>query len=551
MLKTTYFRRVRCYSLLLVVVALISGMELRGQEARIKLAVVGLTNPSTLQKSNIGNALVDILDSQISAVGKYTLLERAQLEELKKELSLGQSGLANAKSFAQKGGITGANFLLLGKVSDYTYKEVGSRRTVFVPGAGVRYVISYDHIGHVRVDIRLVDVRTGEDVRSISGDGTAHVRGNASYQNEWNLYISSQGQGTLSNLQSLLTNAAHSAIQDAVNKLNDMEPDLEAIRANQSVNSQVSSIGGGKILAVLPQGQFVIGVPSTAGLKVGDRFRVIAEVPLKDAQGVVVYKEKHDVGTLQVTNISESNRALATLVKPAGTAASGRTPTENDAIEFDQAYGKSLRGMAAAGTGNGAASNGAGGTGTGNAEAYIRRGDRYLNQQEYSEALTQFRQGLQVQPTNTQLLSKKSFAEVGLSDFADAEDDANKAIESGGSFDVHVFHNHAFGHCEGSFIVGKGKVSFQPTTGHDGFTVTSKHEIAISQSVYTMTNVPELVVHWQSENGKRHRYYMVFTMFLTPVSHAVGLPYKADNNAVKNTRSLDGMIVRLVNGTLP
>lgn len=72
---------------------------MKAQERKIKLAVVGLSNPSMLQESNNGNPLVDILDSQISTVGKYTLLERAELEELKKEQDLGESGLANAKTF--------------------------------------------------------------------------------------------------------------------------------------------------------------------------------------------------------------------------------------------------------------------------------------------------------------------------------------------------------------------------------------------------------------------------------------------------------------------
>ena len=72
---------------------------MKAEERKIKLAVVGLSNPSTLQKSNNGNSPVDILDSQISTVRKSTLLERAELEEQKKEQNFGESGLANAKTF--------------------------------------------------------------------------------------------------------------------------------------------------------------------------------------------------------------------------------------------------------------------------------------------------------------------------------------------------------------------------------------------------------------------------------------------------------------------
>jgi curli biogenesis system outer membrane secretion channel CsgG len=546
-------RRIGWYGILLTMGAVLHpGTPLRAQGARIKLAVIGLSNPSTLQKSNIGNALVDLLDSQISTVGKYTLLERAELDELRKELNLGQSDLANAKTFAQKGGLTGADFLLLGKVSEYTYHENISRNTQFVFGAGMQTVIQYDHIGQVRVDIRVVDVKTGEDVRSVSGEGTAHAAGSVSYQTEWNYYLSSEGQGTLTNLRSLLTNASNDAIQDAVNKLNDMEPDLEAYLGNRSVNSAISSIGQGTIVADLGQGQFVIGVPSTADLKVGDRFNVIAEVPLKNAQGVVVYQEKQQVGTIQVTNISESNRALAHVV--GSTAASGKPgPAEGDTLLVDQAYGKTLRGMAVPASGVTAAPGAAAGGAPGpSIEAYVSRGDRFMDEQNYSEALEQYKDALQLQPSSGAVLSKKSIPEMDVGDFGDAERDADKAIEKGGTVQLAIVHLHAFGRpSEGSLQIGNRKVAFQPMSGNDGFTVGTKEQITIVARATGDTNIPYLVVNWRSEDGHTHRYNMVVPMFMTPVSSAIGIPYQADGAAADKTSRVDELIIRLINTNLP
>lgn len=553
MSKSLSFRKIGTYSLLFIAaIVLTGGPVLRAQKVRIKIAVVGLSNPSTLQKSNIGNSLVDILDSQISTVGKYTLLERAQLEDLKKELDLGESGLANAKTFAQKGGLTGADFLLFGKVSDYTYKENVMRKSRFVLGAGIQQVLYYDHIGHVRVDLRLVDVKTGQDVRSISGEGTAHATGSVSYQNEWYLYISREGQGTLTNLRSLLTEASHRAIEDAVNKLNDMEPDLEAFLANRSVNSELSSVGGGKILAVLGQGQFVIGVPNTSALRVGDRFKVIAEVPLKNAQGIVVYKEKRNVGMLQITNISESNRALASIVNSGSSPTAGTSPAEGDTLVFDRAYGKTLRGMGAPAAAGAGSSSGAESAGSSREiSTYISRGDRFMDQQDYSEALDQYRQALRLKPASGKILAKKSLAEVEVGDLDDAEGDAEKAVQDGGAVKIPVIHLHTFGHSDGNLVIEKGKVAFQPDSGNDGFSVESKRQISTDEGKYPFTNVPELVIHYSSSNGKRHKDYMVIPMFLTRNNHTVGFPYRADNGAADKTTHLDEMVIRLINESLP
>jgi len=536
--------------LLIAALALISVSSLQAQSRQIKLAVIGISNPSTLEKSNIGNALVDILDSDISAAGKYTLLERSELDQLKKELNLGQSDLANAKTFAQKGGLAGADFLLLGKVSDYTYKESSSLKTVYEFPRGLQQVLEYDHVGEVRVDLRLVDVQTGEDVRSVSGDGTDHNTGRVSFTPEWNYYLATDGQGTLSNLRTLLTNASNNAIQDAVRKLNDMHGDLVDFRATRSIDAAVSQIGQGKILASLGQGQYVIGVQSTANLKVGDRFKVIGETVVKNSQGVVVYREKHSAGTLQVIDISESNRAMARLVASSEAGDPANAPKENDTIIFDENYGKSLRGVIVPVSGDGAAGAS---NGEGSVQTYIDRGNRFLGEKEYSEALEQYKEGLQAQPKNPKLLSGKAIAEAGVHDFTDAEADGEKAIAVGGSLAFPIAHYHVMGYCSGNLILQRGKISYQPTSGDHAFMVTSGSQISLASG--NAFGLPELIVRWQGQDGKDHRYNMALMSFLTPGSSGGGLfllkEYHLEAGAEQETVSLGQMIEQLAKVSFP
>jgi curli biogenesis system outer membrane secretion channel CsgG len=552
MSESTFIWRIYWYGFLLAVATvLIPATAQRAQGPRIKLAVIGLDNPATLPKSNIGNSLVAILDSDISAAGKYTLLEREELEHIKQELNLGGSELANVKNFAQKGGLVGADFLLNGTVSDYTYNEHRSVSSQFVPNVGWQQVVAYEHVANVRVDIRLVDVRTGEVVRSFSGHGTANNTGSASFLSVWNMYIAGQGEGTLSNLATLLTDASNSALQHAVRQLNDAYDDLASLRAKSAVSTEVSSVREGKILAGVGQGQFVIGVPSTANLKIGDRFNIIAEIPIKNSQGVVVYSQKRSVGALQITDISESTKAMARLVSAPGPEVSVVQPKEGDALVFDEQHGRSLRGIAAPGAGGTAVGNGTGGA-TISVQSYIDRGNRFMDSQEYSEALHQYREGLTVEPNNGTLLSGKALAELGIDDFMDAEDDAEKAIRAGGSVNIPAYHLHAFGNCEGTILIQRGKLSYEPTTGNDNFTATSKSQISILQKDFPAKEerVPDLWIQAPDQGGKVRKYEMIFPMFLPHPTPKMAINFQITADAANKTKRLDGLIVRLINASL-
>lgn len=549
------FKKTRWHLFLLSIAApLIFSLGLNAQTGRIRIAVVGLDNPSTFGKSNIGNSLVDQLDTQISTVGKYTLLERAELGELQKELSLGQSSLANAKSFAQIGGLKGADFLLTGKVSDYTYSETISRKMEDVPGVGMEAVAYYDHIAHVRIDLRVMAVKTGVDVRSISGEGTSDSSSRYSYESEWNSYVASEGQGTLTNLRSLLTSASHEAIQNAVSQLNDMEPDLETYLANQSVKSEVSSIGDGTILAAIGPGQFVIGVPSTANLMVGDRFHVVAEVPIKNVQGIVVYREKKNVGTLQIANISESTKALASIVSTPGASAGAPGPEQGDTLVFERAYGKSLRGMAVPPAAGATSSAGpAAGADARQVATYLRRGDRFMDQNNYAEALDQYKQALQLQPGNPEALEKEVSADLEVGDLSDAEDNADKAIAAGGSISIPVYHRLFINCSLGVLKVGKGNVAFQPDRGNGAFSVDAAAQLSTSESQPFEVGpggavLPWLSIRWRNSNGKWKKYDMVPTALLTSAGFC---EYSASGDAAAKTARLEGMLLRLIKLALP
>lgn len=110
-----------------------------------------------------------------------------------------------------------------------------------------------------------------------------------------------------------------------------------------------------------------------------------------------------------------------------------------------------------------------------------------MSNQEYSEALAQYRSGLQFAPDNSELLSRKSMAEEEVDDFTDAEEDAEKSIDAGGIVRLPIYHQHSFNYCVGTLMIQKGKVSFQPKSGDHGFTVTSKAQIGVAGTLVNRT----------------------------------------------------------------
>jgi hypothetical protein len=102
-------------------------------------------------------------------------------------------------------------------------------------------------------------------------------------------------------------------------------------------------------------------------------------------------------------------------------------------------------------------------------------------------------------------------------------------------------------------VLERGKVSFQPQSGDHGFTVTSIGQIDITESTFTHTNLPEFLIHWRSQDGKDHKYYIVVTTYLTRRGGSSLIPgtFAAEGDAVDKTIGLDRMILSLIKKSLP
>jgi curli biogenesis system outer membrane secretion channel CsgG len=105
-------------------------------------------------KDRIGKQASDILSAKLSATDRFILLERTDIDKIYKEMKLGNLSNLNIS----------ADYLIIGSVSEFGRKNVSD--------VGVFSRVMKQE-ARAKVNIRLVEVRTGQIVYSEEGEGEA------------------------------------------------------------------------------------------------------------------------------------------------------------------------------------------------------------------------------------------------------------------------------------------------------------------------------------------------------------------------------------------
>lgn len=482
----------------------------QSQNARPRIAVKTFENPSNYQNSTIGNALTEIITTELGRTGKYRLVERQAADELLKEMDFGTSGAGKTSTFAQKGNLSGAEYFLLGKVTNFGYKE--ETRQVSVPDyRGQRIDTVYIQEADVRVDFRLVSTKTGEI--ALSEAGSAH-NANTSQRSElqiWFQCLRSQSFNTAEMSNSLIGRTSVQAVKDVVRKLSDLAGEVSSYATAESAASAVEPLSQleVKILAAIGPAEFVVSAGNKSGLMKGDYLTVYSEVPIKNKKGEVVYRERKEVAKLELTDSDPSGeRSKARILQP-GAA----TPQEGDVVKVDLNRARDLRG-AAPGLAPSVPSSDAplavGPAAGASAAEIIKRGDRYFEDGYYAQALDQYRKAEQLKPNDHGLLSRIVGTHFYLADFLEAETLAGRMIADGSFLGIPSVHGHAFGNCLGGFNLRKGRGWFA--------TQKSDHSFAFTRGTLVHVGLGRddtwLEFTVREANGKEKRYDLLPLIFV-------------------------------------
>jgi len=115
---------------------------------------------------NVGRGVSDMLVTALVESDQFTVIEREELDEILKEQGLGQTGLVTPQSAAQVGQLLGVQRIITGSITEFGSKEnkVGGGIGGFNLGVSTT-------TARVTVDIRIVNVNTGEIVLAKSAEG--------------------------------------------------------------------------------------------------------------------------------------------------------------------------------------------------------------------------------------------------------------------------------------------------------------------------------------------------------------------------------------------
>jgi len=268
-----------------VCVAALPGTALA--QAKVRVAVMNFENNSawTWWGDNLGRAAADELATQLVQSGKYTVIERAQLDAILQEQHLGASGAITPATAAKVGKLLGAQLILTGSITQFSIQ----RTSVALRGIGGTYSNAES-----KVDARLVNTETGEVMVVAVGQGNKRMGGG---------YFKGVG-GEQTFDQGAAQEALRPAVEQVVVRLSAQAGSLQSLTPAAPEGQIVSTRAG---LYYINRGQ-------NAGVTVGQKFNVHHVVDeIKDADGRLLDKVVEQTGVLEVTQVL-SQSAVCKLV---------------------------------------------------------------------------------------------------------------------------------------------------------------------------------------------------------------------------------------------
>lgn len=136
--------------------------DLTGPKRRI--GVVEFENKSAYGQGRLGGAASDILVTELVKSGKFIVVERDRLNKIMEEQKFQGQGMIDPQTAVKIGQQLGLEAIVVGSVSQFGVKKEGSD-----------YLLTQSkrQVADVTVDIRLIDVQSGQVILADSGKGMA------------------------------------------------------------------------------------------------------------------------------------------------------------------------------------------------------------------------------------------------------------------------------------------------------------------------------------------------------------------------------------------
>ncbi len=110
-------------------------------------------------KWDVGTGMAEMLSDVLVNTGKFDVVERINLNDITTEQDLVTGGRVSRATGAKTGRMKGAEYIIRGTITEFTYKESGGDLGFTIKGFKLGGKISEAHIGGI---IRIFDATTGE-----------------------------------------------------------------------------------------------------------------------------------------------------------------------------------------------------------------------------------------------------------------------------------------------------------------------------------------------------------------------------------------------------
>jgi len=127
-----------------------------------KLAVATFTNNTRFGERRLGDNIATTLTTELDKSNRFILLERNKIDEVVNQISLSQTGLTEGKLDNVK--LQDADYIITGAVTKYSVTTTGNSNLL---------TQSKTQKADVAIDIRIIDVSSGEIILSETGIGIA------------------------------------------------------------------------------------------------------------------------------------------------------------------------------------------------------------------------------------------------------------------------------------------------------------------------------------------------------------------------------------------
>jgi curli biogenesis system outer membrane secretion channel CsgG len=255
---------------------------------------------------DIGKGIADLLVNRLVADGAYRVIERKALDKVMAEQNFSNSDRADPTSAAKIGKVLGVDAIIIGSITQFGRDDKNTN----IGGGAIGGLAGRYGLGGVGK--RSAKAVVGLTARMISTD-TAEILGVASSKGE----SSRSGASLLGSGGSVIgagggewdmssRNFGDTILGEAVNQaVSGLASQME--RESGKLPTRTVTIDG--LIADASGGNVVLNIGSKAGIKVGDRLRVmrVGRAITDPASGRVIRRVEDEIGQVVITDVDEAS----------------------------------------------------------------------------------------------------------------------------------------------------------------------------------------------------------------------------------------------------